>query len=354
MKNMFKSIVLVVLCLFIGLLGSTKVKADLVRRPPGNPAIWEKEAVDLQWGMVYEGETRSEKPYVVYKFTGEDAFDYMLAFAANQEMNITVCDRNGIVIDQRRVLITDEHEKHPKEELWNFYNEDIMPTVMYETAFTGRYYVIISTSDNKENKKRGDFLLCPSTPGKLNFILRLSKYEIPYTGKNIRVNGKLYYTSKKDKYIGNIKGPNKVVYSSLGKRGTERRDQKSIKNIGRYYVQSCKYGNAWTIVTITPPKGMIASVKSKNKNKLEIQTKMIPQVTGCEVQVATDPEFTKNVKTYRMKLKKTISGLESSQKYYVRVRFYKIFTNYIYNSSKIGQKDKIYGPWGKRVSVYCK
>lgn len=47
-------------------------------------------------------------------------------------------------------------------------------------------------------------------------------------------------------------------------------------------------------------------------------------ITGYQVQIATDNKFTKNKKTYTVKeTSKTITGLKSNQKYYVRVRTYK-------------------------------
>lgn len=101
MKNMFKSIVLVMLCLFIGLLGSTKVKADLVRRPPGNPVTWEKEAVNLQWEALQEGEISAEKPYAIYKFERKDYLEFGLYITAKQFMDITVYSQNGLMVAKR-------------------------------------------------------------------------------------------------------------------------------------------------------------------------------------------------------------------------------------------------------------
>lgn len=358
MKNVFKSIVLVVLCLFIGLLGSTKVKADLVRRPPGNPDIWEKEAVDLQWEALQEGEISAEKPYAIYKFERKDYLEFGLYITAKQFMDITVYSQNGLMVAKRSSYELPKEGEKLEGALIDW--DCVWPQLLGE-VYKGKYYVVISPSDYEKGEKYGKFILSASKRGEGAYRLRLSKDEMTYTGRNIRVKGKVYYVpygSKKGKYRCEVKGCKKVTYSNLGK--DTRKEQKNIKNIGRYKIRVADIPGAYSsnlefvdaIVTITPPKGAISSVKSKSKNKLEIQTKMIPQVTGCEVQIATNSRFTKNVKTYKMKAKKTITRLNSAQKYYVRVRFYKECNNYLYN--RMQQKETIYGPWGKTTAVRCK
>ena len=68
--------------------------------------------------------------------------------------------------------------------------------------------------------------------------------------------------------------------------------------------------------------------------------------SGYQVQIATNSKFTKNKKIYKLTssdtLKKTVSGLKSGRKYYVRVRAYKTYGN------------TAYGSWSKTVTFICK
>lgn len=68
--------------------------------------------------------------------------------------------------------------------------------------------------------------------------------------------------------------------------------------------------------------------------------------SGYQVQIATNSKFTKNKKTYKIAssktLSKTISGLKSGKKYYVRVRAYKTYGN------------TAYGKWSTTKTFVCK
>lgn len=68
--------------------------------------------------------------------------------------------------------------------------------------------------------------------------------------------------------------------------------------------------------------------------------------SGYQVQIASNSKFTKNKKTYKIAssktLSKTISGLKSGQKYYVRIRAYKAYGN------------TAYGKWSKTKTITCK
>lgn len=114
---------------------------------------------------------------------------------------------------------------------------------------------------------------------------------------------------------------------------------------GTYYlcVSSNSYcGNySFKIGTITVPKKVtLSSVKSNKKRKVTAKWKKISGVSGYELQYSSTKYFY-YTNTYIVKGKsKTIKGLYSKNRYYFRVRAYKIVGN-----------NKIYGAWSKKKSV---
>ena len=87
----------------------------------------------------------------------------------------------------------------------------------------------------------------------------------------------------------------------------------------------------------------ITSVKAENKT-IKVKWKKRANITGYQIQVATDKKFKKNAKTVVVKKQKTttatIKKLKSKKKYYVRIRTYKNSNN-----------KKIYSPWSKVKSI---
>lgn len=87
----------------------------------------------------------------------------------------------------------------------------------------------------------------------------------------------------------------------------------------------------------------ITSVKAENKT-IKVKWKKRANITGYQIQVATDKKFKKNAKTVVVKKQKTttatIKKLKSKKKYYVRIRTYKNSNN-----------KKIYSPWSKVKSA---
>ncbi len=87
----------------------------------------------------------------------------------------------------------------------------------------------------------------------------------------------------------------------------------------------------------------ITSVKAENKT-IKVKWKKRANITGYQIQVATDKKFKKNAKTVVVKKQKTttatIKKLKSKKKYYVRIRTYKTSNN-----------KKIYSPWSKVKST---
>ena len=97
------------------------------------------------------------------------------------------------------------------------------------------------------------------------------------------------------------------------------------------------------ILAASMPTTTITSVKAENKT-IKVKWKKRANITGYQIQVATDKKFKKNAKTVVVKKQKTttatIKKLKSKKKYYVRIRTYKNSNN-----------KKIYSPWSKVKST---
>ena len=103
---------------------------------------------------------------------------------------------------------------------------------------------------------------------------------------------------------------------------------------------------ATTTSTQTPAAVKVSKTKAK-KNALAVFWNKMIDVSGYQIQVATDKKFKKNKKTVTVAKqnasKKTVKKLKSKKKYYVRVRSYKIVNG-----------EKVYGKWSKIKSVKTK
>ena len=144
--------------------------------------------------------------------------------------------------------------------------------------------------------------------------------------------------------------------------GKYERSETFSLNDGVYYFRmydysgSCLYtfsvspykeqANNVTNVTTKPAKVKINKVKA-NKKSIVVYWNTKSNVSGYEIQTATDKSFKKNKKTYTVAKKstnkRTIKKLKSKKKYYVRVRAYK----------NVNGK-KIYGKWSDVKSVKVK
>ena len=126
---------------------------------------------------------------------------------------------------------------------------------------------------------------------------------------------------------------------------------KGRKNVGKYKVTVTGTGNYTGTLSKTfkiNPKA--TSIKSLTKGKKALTakwTKRTTQVTGYEVCVATNKNFTKGKKTLKVKNYKTnlkkVTGLKSGQKYWVKVRTYKTING-----------TKFYSTWSTAKSVKVK
>lgn len=99
--------------------------------------------------------------------------------------------------------------------------------------------------------------------------------------------------------------------------------------------------------TTKKPATVKVTKAQAKKKALAVYWNKIANVSGYQIQVATDKKFKKNKKTVTVTKqnasKKTVKKLKANKKYYVRVRIYKIVNG-----------KKVYGKWSKIKSVKTK
>ena len=111
------------------------------------------------------------------------------------------------------------------------------------------------------------------------------------------------------------------------------------KNVGTYKVTVTMKGNYKGTKTLTfkinPPKTAVSKLTAGRKSIIVDITKKTTQTTGYEIQYSTLKNFTspKTITVQNSMTKVTLSGLKSGQKYYVRVRTYKIANDTKYYSA---------------------
>ena len=150
-------------------------------------------------------------------------------------------------------------------------------------------------------------------------------------------------------YIGKAQKPSVTVKDEKGKAlklGTDYTVSypSGYKKVGSYTVTvklRGKYsGKKMLTFKINPKATALKTVSGKKKSLLVKWKKQTKQVTGYQLQVATNKAFTKNKKTVNVKGAKkassTVKKLKSKKKYYVRIRTYKT----------VGGK-KYYSKWSK-------
>jgi hypothetical protein len=162
-------------------------------------------------------------------------------------------------------------------------------------------------------------------------------------------------------YNGKRKKPTVTVTDRMGKKLTEGLTKDytvSYSNNlypgkGKVVVKfnSKKYDCSITkTFTIRPTTTSIASLKSKNDAFYVKWYKRSTQITGYQIQYSRYSSFSnaglKNV-TSKYTVSRTISGLKSKKKYYVRVRTYKTV-------KENGKNVKYYSSWSKVKTVKTK
>ncbi len=128
------------------------------------------------------------------------------------------------------------------------------------------------------------------------------------------------------------------------------------KNVGKYNVRVALKGNysgAKTVSFKVDPKGTSLNPLKKAKKAATIKWKKQSarmsnaRITGYQILLATDKQFTKNKKAVNVKgyskVSKKVTGLKGGKKYYVKIRTYKTVGGATY-----------YSPWSKVETVTTK
>ena len=138
-------------------------------------------------------------------------------------------------------------------------------------------------------------------------------------------------------YNGKVQKPTVTVKDSKGKtiassNYTLTYSNKNSKAYGKYTVKITfkgSYKGTKTLTYYISPKGTsISKITSPKSKQLKVTwKKQTSSTNGYQIQIATDSKFTKDVKSYTVSsnktTSKTLTGLKSKKKYYVRIRTYK-------------------------------
>ncbi len=135
-------------------------------------------------------------------------------------------------------------------------------------------------------------------------------------------------------YSGKVITPSVVVKDSAGKTVSASNYTvtyaKGRKNVGKYVVtvrfKGLYSGSKNLYFNILPPRTTVSKLASGKKSFTATITKKSAQVTGYQLQYATNNKFsgakTKTIRSYSS-TKHTIKSLRAKKNYYVRVRTYK-------------------------------
>lgn len=152
-------------------------------------------------------------------------------------------------------------------------------------------------------------------------------------------------------YSGTVRKPSVTVKDGSTKLTTTDYTVKYAsgrKNPGTYKVvvvlKGNYSGNKAAYFKINPKGTALVSLTAGSKKMTVKWKKQATQITGYQIQYATDSKFTKNKKTITVKgtkaTAKTITKLTGGKKYYARIRTYKTVSNKNY-----------YSKWSKMKSI---
>jgi len=167
-------------------------------------------------------------------------------------------------------------------------------------------------------------------------------------------------SAKKLTYNGKNRNPS-ITIKSGSKELVRNKDytltySKERTNVGKYKIKVTmkgKYKGTATLYYNIIPKGTeinkITKDGTKIKGQREKKTKKMgkERITGYQIQISNDANFTENVKRYKVEgyqnTSREIKKLESGKTYNVRLRTYKIIDG-----------NKYYSSWSKVKSVTIK
>ncbi|MCM1285090.1 MAG: PepSY domain-containing protein [Acetobacter sp.] len=190
----------------------------------------------------------------------------------------------------------------------------------------------------------------------IEFYTNLTEYEYEInasTGKIVSRDSDLDICLSTKTYIynGKAKKPSVTIKTDDGRSNisssyykvTYKNNTKPGKATATIKFNDKKYhGTFKKNFTIKPKKSSLTSIK-KNGTNLTVKWKKDNNVTGYQVQYSTNSNFSSSKKVTVSKkstTSKTIKGLKSNKKYYVRVRAYKTVNG-----------KKFYGPYSAKKSI---
>lgn len=296
--------------------------------------------------------------------------------------NVTICCIDGTAASdfaeshndiKSEIIIMDVLEENEEEEPENqevrrafsgrnaAFKDDVIKSYTYTGKKIVPKVVVKDKNTNEPLKRNVDFRVDCSKYNNTNvkdggsvLIEGMGKYKginktIKFNIKPVSVNKGITVTlsSKTFKYNGKVKTP-KVVVKYKGKMLNNGSDYSvklpsGSKNIGKYTVTVIFKGNYsgtktdnYQIVPQTPSKPKVKS----GKKSMDVSWKAKKNISGYKIQYSTNKSFTKGVKTVSAGAKatdKTIKGLKSKKKYYVRILTYKKVggKTYFSNPSKV-------------------
>jgi len=189
-----------------------------------------------------------------------------------------------------------------------------------------------------------------------NSTFYLSSEELTkYAG--VKFKGTVKLSKSEYVYTGGAKNPKLTVKTSDGKTLKQGKDYtvstpKGRKAIGKYtYTVKFKgnYSGTNTVTLMIKPKAPTIKTPTASKKAITVKWKNVKksQATGYQVMVATDKNFTKNVKKSFVKgyskASKKMTKLKAKTKYFVKVRTYKTVKGI-----------KIYSDWSKVKQIKTK
>jgi uncharacterized repeat protein (TIGR02543 family) len=195
-------------------------------------------------------------------------------------------------------------------------------------------------STTSRHKKAGDVTLYAKWSA--------AKCKITFDANGGKINGtnsskytKSYLPGTK---YGTLKNANRAGYVFKGWYTSKSYTTKVTASSTMRYTTSKTLYAKWSKVT-TPSQGKISSLKSASGKKMTVTLGRVSGAEGYEIQYSVKSGFTSNYKTVRTtKTSYTISSLNSNQKYYVRVRAYKLDS----------KNRKICGAWSSKQTVTVK
>lgn len=242
------------------------------------------------------------------------------------------------------------------------YNELKAGTTIMELFDPSSNKIRLNERDGKDSGNTKYWTFTAEETGWYSFVLRNEfneegiEYGLTVEPEKVKIaDCKITLSATAYTYNGKMKKPTVTVKDSAGNKLKENADytvtyNNSAKNVGSYKVivtmKGDYTGSKQLTFKINPVNTKLSKVTAGKKSFKVTIAKKTTQVTGYEIQYATNKKFTKAKKQVISKnktTKATVKKLNAKKTYYVRVRTYKT----------VG-KAKYYSSWSAVKSVKTK